>query len=511
MFFLTQRRKGAKGVIVMSNRLFYGDNLEVLRRYIKDESVDLCYIDPPFNSKRNYNQIYNNIGQEDKAQAQAFVDTWTWDDRANQGLAEIQENYLGHFTAKSIALISGLINVLGKDSLLAYLVGMTLRIAEIHRVLKPTGSFYLHCDRNASHYLKLVLDTIFCSQRGEFRNEIVWCYRKWNIKQPQFPSNHDTIFFYTKSSKNTFNTLYLPKSNKSSGKGKKIQSIVGEDGKRKSIYLDEVSEGTPTPDWWEISIINPMAKERLGYPTQKPEALLERIIKASSNENDVILDAFLGGGTTLSIAQRLNRQWIGIDITYQSIGITLKRLQDSFGEEILDKIQLSGIPKDVESAIALSLKKDDRTRKEFETWAVLTYSNNRAIINDKKGKDQGIDGLAYFQGENNETEKIILQVKSGKVGAKDIRDLQGVLTLENGAIGIFITLQPPTKDMIKTAKSAGIYQNKYMSQPVDKIQIITIEEMLEQQKRLDIRMTFEVLKSAPQQQQIKADQMRLEL
>ncbi len=492
------------------NKLFYGDNLEVLRCYIKDESVDLCYIDPPFNSKRNYNQIYNNIGQEDKAQAQAFVDTWTWDDRANQGLAEIQENYLGHFTGQSIDLITGLIKVLKKGSLLAYLVGMTLRIAEIHRVLKPTGSFYLHCDPTASHYLKLVLDAIFCSQGGDFLNEIAWCYSGGGRPKTDFAKKHDVIFRYSKSRNYIFNSddirveynLDLSKYNspKAWGIHKGTQKI----------YQPNPNGKIPE-DWWVISPINSQAKERLGYPTQKPEALLERIIKASSNENDVILDAFLGGGTTLSIAQRLKRQWIGIDLTYQSIGITLKRLQDSFGEEILDKIQLSGIPKDVESAIALSLKKDDRTRKEFETWAVLTYSNNRAIINDKKGKDQGIDGLAYFQGENNETEKIILQVKSGKVGAKDIRDLQGVLTLENGAIGIFITLQPPTKDMVKTAKSAGIYQNKYMSQSVDKIQLITIEEMLEQQKRLDIRMTFEVLKSAEKQQQINVNQMKLEL
>ena len=158
----------------MENQLFYGDNLDVLRRHIKDESIDLCYIDPPFNSKRNYNQIYNNIGKEDQAQAQAFIDTWTWDDYANQGLAEILENYQGRFTVQSIDLIAGLTKVLSKGSLLAYLVHMTLRVVEIHRVLKPTGSFYLHCDSTVSHYLKLVLDGIFCPQGGDFINEIVW-------------------------------------------------------------------------------------------------------------------------------------------------------------------------------------------------------------------------------------------------------------------------------------------------------------------------------------------------
>ncbi|MFM6845583.1 MAG: DNA methyltransferase, partial [Dolichospermum sp.] len=181
--------------------LFYGDNLEVLRKHIKDETVDLCYIDPPFNSKRNYNQIYNNVGKEDKAQTQAFIDTWTWDDQANQGLAEIQENYLGHFTSQSIDLISGLTKVLGKGSLLAYLVSMTLRIAEIHRVLKPTGSFYLHCDPTASHYLKIIIDAIFCSQGGDFKNEIIWHYSGWNARlNSSFSKRHDIILFYSKKS-----------------------------------------------------------------------------------------------------------------------------------------------------------------------------------------------------------------------------------------------------------------------------------------------------------------------
>ena len=191
------------------NQLFYGDNLEVLRRHIKDESVDLCYIDPPFNSKRNYNQIYNNIGKEDQAQAQAFIDTWTWDDIANQGLAEIQENYLGHFTSQSIDLISGLAKVLGKGSLLAYLVSMTLRIAEIYRVLKPTGSFYLHCDPSASHYLKVIIDAIFCAQGGDYLNEIIWKRTSAHSSAKKFAPVHDTILLYSKSNSYLWNTTYI--------------------------------------------------------------------------------------------------------------------------------------------------------------------------------------------------------------------------------------------------------------------------------------------------------------
>jgi site-specific DNA-methyltransferase (adenine-specific) len=499
----------------MSNKLFYGDNLEVLRKYIKDETIDLCYIDPPFNSQRNYNQIYNNIGTEDKAQAQAFIDTWTWDDHANQALLQIQENYLGHFTTKSIDLITGLIKVLGKDSLLAYLVSMTLRIAEIHRVLKPTGSFYLHCDPNTSHYLKLVLDSIFCSQGGHFINQIIWCYDTGGRSNKFYPRKHDIIFYYSKSKNRLFNDQLVRLSRDTSTmhepiledeNGRQYQRNI-KNGKEYRYYLDH---GVLPNDWWiDIQALNPSAKERLGYPTQKPETLLERIILASSNENDLVLDAYCGCGTTIAVAQRFKRKWIGIDITYQSISLILKRLEDTFGKEILDLIELNGVPKDLESGRALANKKDDRTRKEFEKWAVLTYSNNRAIINQKKGADKGIDGTAYFQGENQEPEKIILQVKSGKVGTKDLRDLQGTLTLENAVIGILITLQPPTKEMIKVAKSAGVYHNKFMSKPWDKLQIVTIQEILEEQKRLDIRLGFEVLKSAEKQQEIKSNQMRL--
>lgn len=189
-------------------------------------------------------------------------------------------------------------------------------------------------------------------------------------------------------------------------------------------------------DVWKIPIIAPSAKERLGYPTQKPEALLERIIQASSNENDMVLDAYCGCGTTVAVCQKLNRQWIGIDITYQSISLILKRLEDSFGKGVLEQIKLNGIPKDIESAIALANKADDRTRKEFEKWAILTYTNNRAVINTKKESDQGIDGVVYFQGDKNEPEKIIFQVKSGKVKSGNIRHLIGTMTLENASIAI---------------------------------------------------------------------------
>ena len=558
-------RKFHSNILIMKNQLFYGDNLEVLRKHIRDESVDLCYIDPPFNSKRNYNQIYNNVGKEDQAQAQAFMDTWTWDDHANQGLAEIQDNYLGHFTGQSIDLISGLSKVLGKASLLAYLVGMTLRIVEIHRVLKPTGSFYLHCDPSASHYLKIILDAIFCAQGGDYKNEIIWQRtNSHNINAKYFTKIHDVILFYVKTKEYNWNPIfsdYSPEQMsryKTDNQGKLYKAenltiatasesrnflwrgvqpppnrgwagsleqlekwysegriLIKKDGNPRldglKVYLDEMKGKRVDDLWIDIERIGNTSKERLGYPTQKPEALLERIIKSSSNEGDIILDAYCGCGTTIAVAEKLNRSWIGVDITYQSISLILKRLEDSFGKNSIENIQLNGIPKDRSSAVALANKTDDRTRKEFEKWAVLTYSNNRAVINAKKGADKGIDAVAYFQGEKDNTEKIIFQVKSGKVKSGDIRDLQGTMTLQQAAIGIFITLQPPTKDMIQTAKMAGIYQSRFMSQLVDKIQIVTIQEILEEKKRIDIRLMFEVLKSAEKQRETQGTQISLEL
>lgn len=480
----------------MKNKLYYGDNLEIMRKYISDESVDLCYIDPPFNSKRNYNQIYNNIGKEDYAQAQAFEDTWTWDSAAESGLNEIQTNSNRKYSLQTMYLINGLEKVLKKGSLFAYIISMTQRIVEIHRTLKPTGSLYLHCDPNSSHYLKIVLDSIFCAGGGEFHNEIIWCYRKWSVSQRQFVRNHDVIFFYSKEKdKHIFNTLFMQpsKGTMKRWKGKKQQAVF-EDGVRKAASVDEEAV-SPMADWWDISILNPNSKERLGYPTQKPEALLERIISASSDEGGIILDAFCGCGTTVAVAQRLKRKWIGIDITYQSISLIRKRLEDSYGKEIHGDIELSGVPIDRESAVALSLKAGDKTRKEFEKWAILTYSNNRAIINEKKGSDRGIDGVAFIMTRSGGSREIIFSVKSGKVNSSYIRDLRGTIERENAAGGILITLNPPTGAMVREAKTAGFVDNDLMAVPLDKIKIVTVDEILAGE-RLQLPLSIPVVKSA---------------
>ncbi|MDR1543611.1 MAG: restriction endonuclease [Prevotellaceae bacterium] len=513
---------------MQKNRLYYGDNLEIIPK-IPLESVDLCYIDPPFNSNRDYNLIYNNVGKEDKAQVQAFTDTWEWDNAAIDGYNEIISNENNFYTLQTVNLIEALYKILKQGNLLAYIVSMTQRIAHIYRVLKPTGSFYLHCDPTASHYLKLVLDSIFCPKGGDFRNEIAWCYKSRPQSKKYFGKKHDVIFFYTKSNKYTFNWADVARPLSESTKKK--YRLIDENGRKYRLqgrgikgspvcsakdvdikweqtnpelvvrdYLDE-KIGVALEDWWEIDIINQSAKERLGYSTQKPEALLERIIEASSNESDVILDAYCGCGTTVAVAEKLKRRWIGIDITYQSISLILKRLEEKFenGKQLIEDINLAGVPQDLESARALANKKDDRTRKEFEKWAILTFANNRAYINEQKGADKGIDGIAKMAVSAEESKDVLFSVKSGKVDVAQIRDFRGTIEREGAALGFFITLQNPTKPMLQEARDAGQFNNPLIDRKIDKIQIVTIEQILKKE-RMSLPLMRDILKKAQRQQ-----------
>lgn len=517
----------------MSERqLYYGDNLDVLRKYFRDDTIDLCYIDPPFNSKRNYNQIYNNLGKEDQAQAQAFIDTWTWDTRAIEGLDDVCSNSRGILTKQTIELILGLSKVLGKGSLLAYLVSMTLRIAEIWRVLQPTGSFYFHCDHTASHYLKLIADTLFVAHGGDFKNEILW-KRTFNAGSSKamaqkYPTNTDSLLFYTKSDQYCFNKTTRPYS---AGALKRYDK-VDEQGRRfkwnplKTVsqarlaellasgeammtstskypvykhYFHEETGAIVTNLWDDLPYMGTHGSERLGYQTQKPEALLERILKSSSHEDDVVLDAYCGCGTTVAVAERLNRQWKGIDITYQSISVVLKRLEDSFGKSLLQEIRLNGVPQDMASAKALAMKQDDRVRKEFEKWAVLTYTNNRAVIHEKKGGDKGIDGIAFVQETADDYKQVILSVKSGQIQPTMLRDLRGTVEREQAAMGILLTLEPPSRGILQEAKEAGFYRNPLMAgQAFERLQVVTVEDLLAG-KRLQLPMTHDVLKKAKSQ------------
>ena len=486
----------------MNNKLYYGDNLDILRTHIASESIDLCYIDPPFNSDRNYNQIYTINGKADKAQAETFIDTWTWDKAAELGYLDILENNSGILTRQTIKLILGLEQVLGKIDLMAYLISMTLRIAEIQRVLKKNGSFYLHCDPTASHYLKLICDSIFFPQGGDIRNEIVWCYKRWTATSNRFQRLHDYILYYTKSKNSIFNTQYEPYGDWIKKDYNYIEEETGKrwrwhtvKGKRYKVYLEDEEKGVKIGDWWQINPIGSTAKERLGYPTQKPEKLLDRIIKASSNEGDIVLDAYCGCGTTIAVAEKLNRRWIGIDITYQSIAVILKRFEEQFGHDfsqtIVDKkakeiasqaVELNGIPKDMESAIALASKKDDRLRKEFEKWLILTYSENKAQINNKKGGDQGIDGIAFMldKKENGDiiNAEIIFSVKSAEtLSPAVIRDLFGTVEREKAQMGILLTLYS-MDNLIKESKKYGLYKNNFTGAIYPKIQVISVEEIL---------------------------------
>lgn len=484
------------------NELYYGDNLDILRRKIKDGTVDLCYIDPPFNSKRQFFQIFNSIGGEDRAQAQAFTDTWVWDSHAIAGYDEILANAEGRFQPRLVELIKCLHSVLKEGSLLAYLISMSLRITEIHRVLKSTGSFYLHCDPTSSHYLKLVLDAVFCVSGGDFKNEIIWSYKRYTAQANRFQRLHDVIFFYGKGPEIKFNEIreeYGEKSGKADSHYKQDEEgkwFRWQKRKGQEPYKIFLSEGRRLGDVWEIATINASAKERLGYPTQKPEALLERIISASSNEGDVVLDAYCGCGTTIAVAQRLKRRWIGMDITYQSIALILRRIEKAFGAASLDTIRIDGIPEDMESAVALAHKKDDRLRKEFEKWALLTYTNNRAVINDKKGADAGVDGTAFFKTGKADNAKIIFQVKSGGVKRGDIATLSGDMSRERAEMAYLITLENPTAPMVREARAAGQYNHADMGRSYDRIKIVTVKEIVEGGERLEIPMSLEVLAAA---------------
>lgn len=452
------------------NNLFYGDNLEILQRYIDDESIDLIYLDPPFKSDKAYNVFFKGEnGGKSRAQIKVFEDTWQWDRTAEEAFTEIIEKASSDVKEAIIAFR----NFLGEIDMMAYLVMMTIRLIELHRILKPTGSIYLHCDPTASHYLKIIMDRIFGPKN--FQNEIIWRYRRWPAKAKRFQRMHDIILFYTKSDNHTFNTLYgyetLAESTlKTFGKKKQIADFSS--GHRKPGRLEEETEGPPLSDVWEIGIIAPISKERLGYPTQKPEALLERIIKASSNKGDSVLDPFCGCGTAIVEAQKLDRRWIGIDITHLAINLIKHRLKDMFGVRI--KYEVVGEPVTIKAAEELA-KQD---RYQFQWWALGLVGARPTETEKKKGKDEGIDGALYFFDEPKKPKKIIIQVKSGNVGVKDIRELCNVVDTQKAQIGTFVTLREPTREMKKEAVKASYYSSAGWGKKYPKIQILTIEELL---------------------------------
>jgi DNA modification methylase len=502
------------------NLLYYGDNLDVLRRHVNDESVDLVYLDPPFNSNASYNVLFaERDGARAASQIKAFEDTWRWDETAARACAEVIEG-----GGKVSEAMQAFRTFLGDSDMMAYLAMMAPRLVELRRALKRTGSIYLHCDQTASHYLKMLMDSIFRPEN--LRNEIIW-HRTLSkgLTTRALPANHDVIFSYQRSDEATWHAdqIFQPY-NPSALDEKTLEkySLRDPDGRRYQLtsllnpnpdrpnltyeflgvtrvwrwtkermhaaydaglviqpkpggiprfkrYLDD-QRGKPLGDVWiDIPPLNSQAKERLGYPTQKPEVLLERIITLSSNEGDTVLDPFCGCGTTIAAAQNLGRRWIGIDITNLAISLIRHRLADTFGSAA--EYEVIGEP--VSLPDAAQLVRDDPY--QFQWWALGLVGARP--VEQKKGADKGIDGRIYFhEGDTTKTKQIILSVKAGHVTVVHLRDLRGVMDREKAEIGALICLEEPTVPMRKECASAGSYASPWGKH--SRLQILTIEDLL---------------------------------
>lgn len=453
------------------NLLYYGDNLHVLRDHIADEAVDLVYLDPPFNSQANYNILFEEpTGSASEAQITAFEDTWHWTEDAERTYQEI----VAGATPEVVEMMSAFRRFIGLNDMMAYLTMMCIRLIELKRVLKATGSIFLHCDPTASHYLKILMDVIF--GKKNFKNEIVWHYRKWPSGNRQFQRNHDTILFYAKStsSERCFNRIDLmPRTESTLKRFGKLKIVSGHDpsGKRvPSQMIDEESPGVPRDDVWDIGRVPPIKQL---FPTQKPEALLSRIIRAGSREGDIVLDPFCGCGTTIVEAHKLKRSWIGIDLTHLAINLIKWRLRDIYRLQAKTGYRVIGEPEDRAGALELA----NQNRYQFQWWA-LSLIGARPKGDKKKGRDLGIDGYVFFSDEPEKVKRAIVSVKSGKVSVKDIRDLGHVIEREQSEIGIFITLEAPTRDMRTEAIAKGSYRSSTWNKDFSRIQILTIQDIL---------------------------------
>ncbi|HEV2200161.1 MAG TPA: DNA methyltransferase [Bryobacteraceae bacterium] len=489
-----------------------------MRNTIDDESVDLIYLDPPFNSQATYNVLFKSTsGEKSRAQIEAFDDTWHWGEEAELAF----DGVISSGNSDAAEMLRAMRDFLKETDMMAYLSMMAVRLLELHRVLKPTGSLYLHCDPSASHYLKILIDSIFGATN--FKSEIVWKRTSAHSSAKRYGPVHDVILFYGASDAmhwiggyQAYDDEYVRqrfargeerpwKDADLTGSGirhgetgsewrgfdvtakgrhwayppSELDRLDGEgliywptkEGAwpRFRKYLDE-TKGIPLQDvWTDIFPINSQAQERLGYPTQKPQALLERIITASSNEGDVVLDPFCGCGTSIHAAQKLKREWIGIDITHLAISLIEKRLQDAFPGI---KYEVHGTPKDLEGARDLAF----RDKHQFQLWA-SSRVDAVPFKGGKKGADSGIDGLIYFKPEGKTTERAIVSVKGGEnVNVAMVRDLAHVVDREKAKIGVFITLADSTGPMRTEAVKAGYYETLYGKYP--KIQILTVKDLL---------------------------------
>lgn len=507
------------------NKLYYGDNLDVLQESIADNSVDLIYLDPPFNSDRIHNVLFREkSGADSHAQIEAFDDTWTWTQDAEEAYKRIVG---GHAPLEVATALEAMLKLLGETDLMAYLTMMTHRLLELHRVLRPTGSLFLHCDPTASHYLKLICDSIFRSEN--FRNEIIWQRTQAkSLMTRRLPSNHDVILAYGKSDRAIWNEEALfqpydpedldPKTREKysqrdlDGRLYQLTSLINPNPDRPNLtyeflgvtrvwrwtkermqaaydaglvvqtapgrvprlkrYLDE-QRGRPLGDVWsDIPPLNARAAERLGYPTQKPLKLLERIIKAASKPGAVILDPFAGCGTTIDAAQKLQRQWIGIDITTLAIDLIDARLRHTYSEAILPTYQILGIPRDLGGAKALF----KRSPFEFERWCVMQVDGQP---NERQVGDRGVDGIIRIPIDAKaNSHRIIVSVKGGSTNPGHVRDLLGAVELQGAAMGLFICMNPVTPGMTEVANHSGTYTYPVNGKKYPKVQILTVSDML---------------------------------
>ena len=542
--------------VAAPNRLYFGDNLSILREHVADASVDLIYLDPPFNSNATYNVLFRErSGDESAAQITAFDDTWHWSLESERAYQDV----ITHGPAKVEQLLAAMRAFLGQNDMMAYLTMMAQRTIELHRVLKPTGSIYLHCDPTASHYLKLLLDAVFGA--NNFRNEIVWkrygAHNDVGQGSTRFGRVHDTILLYGKSESVVWNQGFVPLDDsyiqttyrfieEETGRRFTTTPLTGPGGAekgnpvyewnghtrawrysretmqqldaegrlyysrtgypRRKLFLEE-SRGVPVQDmWYDINSLSGSNAERLGYPTQKPEALLERIINASSNEGDVVLDPFCGCGTAVVAAERLNRQWIGIDVTHLAISLIRHRLHDTFGSD-LRSYDVIGEPEDVGSAEALARQ----DRYQFEWWA-LGLVDARPARDKRKGADSGIDGyINFFDDNSGKPKRIVVQVKSGHVNRGQIATLKGDMEREKAELGLFVTLEEPTRPMLQEAVAAGFYEPEhYPGQQYPRLQILTIDELLAgkpaEYPRMGLQTTF---RQAPRRRRAEGQQSPL--
>jgi site-specific DNA-methyltransferase (adenine-specific) len=463
----------------VANMLYYGDNLDVLRLHVKDQSVDLVYLDPPFNSNANYNVLFaEQDGSRSAAQIKAFGDTWRWDQGATDAYLETLK--AGGEVADTLVAFTQLV---GHSNMLAYLSMMTPRLVELRRVMKPTASIFLHCDPTASHYLKVLMDAIFGAKH--FRNEIAWCYTgPGSPGQRQFSRKHDTILWYTATDEWVFNAdaVRIPHNTKTEANYKKGllgSGFVAGDAQaiRELSPLGKIPE-----DYWPIAIA-PRGHEYLGYPTQKPLALLERIIAAASNTGDVVLDPFCGCGTTIDAAQRHGRKWIGIDVTHLAINLIRFRLQDTFGEDIKTTYRVVGEPTTVDDAAQLA--REDPW--QFQAWA-LGLVGARHAGSDRKGGDGGIDGRLYFTEGEKEVSQVVFSVKAGTLQPTHVDALVGVLQKTGAQVGALISFNQPSRGMRGVAASAGLYESRHWGK-FPRIQLLTIEGLLDGTQRLQYPRT----------------------